>query len=140
MTRASLSAVLLLANTLAGCGPSSPTLPPPPPHGGTAFLLPEAKGFVEALRQDIPGKPGQTRLVIYFLDAESKSLTSALTAATFQPKGRGAVPVALKPTGDADPSKAGEWASTPFADPGEIAGVLSAKIESKPVSIAISIR
>jgi hypothetical protein len=139
MTRASLSAVFL-ATTLAGCGSSSPTLPPPLPHGGMAFPLPEGKGFVEALRQDVPDKPGQTQLVVFFLDPERKPLPSATTAASFLPKGRGAKAVALKPTEDADPAKAGGLASATFTDPGEISGTLSATVESKPVSIAISVR
>jgi hypothetical protein len=140
MTRASLSAVFLLAASLAGCDAPKPILPPPPPHGGTAFPLPQGKGFVEVLRQDVPDQPNLTQLVIYFLDAECKPLASASTVASFQPKGRRAAPVALKPTGDADPLKTGRLASAPFGDPGDIVGVLSATIESKPVSIAISIR
>jgi hypothetical protein len=115
-------------------------LPPPPPHGGTTFPLPDGKGFVEALRQDAPDHVGQTRLVIYFLDMECKPLRSAPTAASFRPRGRGAATIALKPIPDAGPSKAGALASTPFEDPGDIAGMLSATIDGKPVSIAISIR
>jgi hypothetical protein len=140
MPRAALSAFLLAATTLAGCGPEANSLPPPPPHGGTAFPLPEGKGFVEALRQDVPDKPGQSKIVVYFLDAQSKPLSSALTAVSFQQKGRGVAQVALKPTEDTDPSKAGGLASSPFNDPGEIAGMLSATIDGKPVSIAISVR
>jgi hypothetical protein len=138
--RASLSAVFLAAITLAGCAPPTPSMPPPPPHGGTAFALPDGKGFVEVLRQDTPDKPGQTQLVAYFLDAQTKPLSSALTDVSFLPKGRGAARVTLKPAEDADPAKAGGLASDPFSDPGEIAGMLSATIESKPVSIAISVR
>lgn len=115
-------------------------LPPPPPHGGTAFPLPHGKGFVEALRQDVADKPGLTQLVIFFLDPECKPLPSASTAASFLPKGRRPAPVAFKPTGDADPSKANGLASIPFTDPGDIAGTLSATIDSKPISVSISIR
>ena len=140
MTRAFLPAVFLLGASLAGCAEPKPNLPPPPPHGGTAFPLPQAKGFVEAVRQDVPDQPKMTQLVIYFLDAEAKPLSTATTSASFQPKGRGAAPVALKPTGDADPLKTGGLASVPFGETGDIVGVLSATIESKPVSIPISIR
>ena len=140
MTRASLSAVFLITSILAGCDSPGPILPPPPPHGGTPFPLPGGKGFVEVLRQDAPDQPGLTQLVIYFLDAECKPLPSASTTASFQPRGRGAAPVALKPVGDADPTKAGGLASAPFRDPGEVVGVISATIDSKPVSVAISIR
>jgi hypothetical protein len=140
MTRANLLTAFLLAATVVGCGPPKPNLPPPLPHGGLAFPLPEAKGFVEALRQDAPDQPGRTQLVIYFLDAECKPLASEPAAATFKPKGRGASPVVLKPLGNADPSKSGGLASAPFADPGEIVGELSVTIEGKPVSVPINIR
>jgi hypothetical protein len=140
MTKASLSAVFLFAASLAGCDGPKPILPPPPPHGGTAFPLPEGKGFIEVVRQDVPDQPKQTQLVIYFLDAQCKPLPSAPTAASFQPRGRKAASVALKTTGDADPLKSGALASAPFSDPGEIVGVISATVESKAVSIPISIR
>jgi hypothetical protein len=140
MTRRTLATVFVLATSLAGCDSPRPILPPAPPHGGTAFPIPQGKGFVEALRQDVPDKPGHTQLVIYFLDAECKPLTSAPTAASFLPKGRRPAPIALKPTGDTDPSKAGGLASAPFADPGGIAGTLSAAINSTPISISVSVR
>jgi hypothetical protein len=140
MTRLFLAAIFLIATSLAGCDSPRPNLPPAPPHGGTAFPLPQGKGFVEALRQDAPDQPGRTQLVIFFLDADCKPLASAPTAASFLPKGRKAAPVALKPTGDTDPSKAGALASAPFSDPGDIAGVLSATIDRQPVAISISIR
>ena len=140
MTRAFLSAVVLCAASLPGCGPPAVDLPPPPPHGGTAFALPEGKGFVEVLRQDAPEQPGSTQLVVYFLDAERKTLPAVSNGVSFKPKGQGAAPVALKPIGDADPAKAGGFASAPFRDPGEIVGLLSATVESKPVSVAITMR
>ena len=140
MARASLRAVLCLAASLAGCGGPSPTLPPPPPHGGTAFPLPGGKGFVEVLRQDPPDQAGRTQLVVYFIDPERQPLRAAPTVASFQPRIRKAAAIALKPTQDADPSKAGGLASTPFEDPGDIAGTLSATIEGKPASVAINIR
>jgi hypothetical protein len=140
MTRASLATLFFLATSMSGCDSPRPMLPPPPPHGGTAFPLPQGKGFVEALRQDVPDKPGLTQLVVYFLDAECKPLAPASTAASFLPKGRRPAPIALKPTGDTDPTKAGGLASAPFSDPGDIAGTLSATISSNPVSISISVR
>jgi hypothetical protein len=140
MTRAVLPVVFLLGTVLAGCDRARPTLPPPPPHGGMAFVLPGGKGFVEVLRQDLPDQPGQTQLVVYFLDAGCNPLRPPATAASFRPRGRGAAPVAIKSTGDTAPSDAGRLASAPFRDPGEIVGVLSATIESTPVSVAISLR
>jgi hypothetical protein len=140
MPRASLSAVFLFAASLAGCAGPKPILPPPPPHGGTAFPLPQGKGFVEVVRQDVSDQPTQTQLVIYFLDSEGKPLSSESIVASFQPRGRRAASVALKTIGDADPLKSGALASAPFGDPGEIVGVLSATIERNPVSIPISIR
>ena len=140
MTKASLSAVFLFAASLAGCDGPKPILPPPPPHGGTAFPLPQEKGFVEIVRQDVPDQPKLTQLVIYFLDAKRKPLPSVSAAASFLPRGKKAASIARKPTGDTDPLRSGAMASAPFDDPGEIAGVLSATIESKAVSIPISIR
>jgi hypothetical protein len=140
MMRAWLTALFFAAASLAGCGRPGPNLPPPPPHGGTAFPLPDGKGFVEALRQDAPDHAGRTRLVIYFLDVERKPLRPAPTAASFLPRGRRAANVALGPIPDAGPSEAGGLASPPFDEPGDIVGLLSATIESRPVSIAISIR
>jgi hypothetical protein len=140
MLRAILPAAFLFAAILPGCGSPTVNLPPDAPHGGTAFALPEGKGFAEVLRQDAPGQPGFTQLVVYFLDPERKALTSAATAVSFTPKARGATPVALKPIGDADPARAGGLASAPFRDPGEIVGLLSATIENKPVSLAINLR
>jgi hypothetical protein len=140
MTRRFLAAIFLIAISLAGCDSPKPNLPPAPPHGGTAFPLPQGKGFVEALRQDAPDQPGRTQLLIYFLDAECKPIPASATNASFLPKGRRAEPVALKPSGDTDPSKAGGLASAPFSDPGAIAGVLSATIDRQPVAMSISIR
>jgi hypothetical protein len=140
MMQTALATLFLLTASLAGCDSPRPMLPPSPAHGGTAFPLPQGKGFVEALRQDVPDQPGRTQLVIYFLDAECNPLPSASTAASFLPKGRRTAPIALKPTGDTDLSKAGGLASAPLTDPGDIAGTLSATIYSKRVSISISIR
>ena len=140
MTRASLTTILCLAACLPGCGGQSPVLPPPPPHGGTAFPLPEGKGFVEVLRQDAPDQAGRTQLVIYFIDPESKPFGSPPTAASFLPRGRKAATIALKPTQDTDSSKSGGLASPPIDEPGDIVGTLSATIDSKPVSVAINIR
>jgi hypothetical protein len=140
MLRAFLSGVFLLTAILSGCGAPTIDLPPPPPHGGTAFALPEGKGFVEVLRHEPPEQPGSTQLVVYFLDAKCKTLPSPSTTVSFTPRVRGAAPVALKPIGDADPAKAGGLASAPFGDPGEIAGLLSATIENKSVSVAVNLR
>ena len=60
MLRASLTAIICLAAGLSGCGGQSPALPPAPPHGGTAFPLPEGKGFAEVLRQDAPDHAGRS--------------------------------------------------------------------------------
>jgi hypothetical protein len=130
----------LVTVSLVGCGQPTPVLPPPPPHGGTAFALPEAKGFVEVLRQDTPDHAGQTKLVVYFLDADCKPLSAPPTSASFDPRGRNVATIALTPTADADPSKSGGLASAPFDDPGGITGKLSATIDSKPVSVDIRVR
>ncbi len=138
--RGSFLAAFFVAAISSGCGGSKPVLPPPPPHGGTAFSLPDGKGFVEVLQQEVPDQPAQTQLVVYFMDSECKPMSSAPSAVSFQPKGKKAGKIALTPTIDFDSSKAGGFASTPFAHPGEVAGMLSATIESKPVLVAISTR
>ena len=117
MTRASMMAVVCLAASLAGCDGQRPKLPPPPPHGGTAFSLPEGKGFVEALRQDAPDQAGRTQLVVYFIDLERKPLRSAPAAASFQSRGRKAATLALKPIQDADPSEGGRTRKHPVRRP-----------------------
>jgi hypothetical protein len=128
------------AGIVAGCGAPTVKLPPSPPHGGTAFALPEGKGFVEVVRQEAPGKPDHTQLVVYFLDNEAKPLSSLPSAVSFKLKDRGAAALALKSMADANPPQPGALASTPFRDPGEIAGMLSATIESKTFSVAVSLR
>jgi hypothetical protein len=140
MTRALLLASFVFAVFSTGCEQSRSVLPPPPPHGGTAFPLPHGNGFVEVLRQDAPEQPGQTRLVIYFMDTERKPLRSAPASASFQPRGKKAAKIALTPTRDSEPSNASGLASAVVADPGEWIGTLSAKIDGEPLSIAIGIR
>jgi hypothetical protein len=140
MMRASLLASFVFAVFSTGCDQSRSVLPPPPPHGGTAFPLPQGKGFVEILKLDAPEKPGQTRLVIYFMDAERQPLLSAPISASFQPRGKKAAKISLAATGDSEPSNGSRLASALFTDPGELIGTLSAKINGELLSIAVSIR
>jgi hypothetical protein len=140
MTRALLFALFGFAVFSTGCDQSRSVLPPPPPHGGTAFALPQGNGFVEVLKQDAPEQPGQTRLVIYFMDTERKPLRSAPAGVSFHPRGKKAPRISLTPTSDSEPSTASGLASALFADPGELIGSLSAKIDGEPLSIAISVR
>src|SRR5262245_24989375 len=140
MTRASSIAVLCLSASLAGCAREGPALPPPPPHGGTAFPLPGGKGFVEVVRQEAPDQAGRTRIVVFFIDSGPKPLPSAPTTASLVPRGRKATAIALRPTQAADPSTSGGLASTPFDEPGDVAGLLSATIDGKPATIPISLR
>jgi hypothetical protein len=141
MLRPCLSAVFAL--TLTGCGSPRVNLPPAPPHGGTAFALPEGKGFVEVVRQEAPGlagQSGQTQLVVYFLDTECKPLSTGAIAAYFRPRGSIVAPISLAPIATPDSPDTRGLASPPFRDPGEIVGVLSATIESKTVSVDINVR
>jgi hypothetical protein len=131
---------LLGAAVLPGCGEQSQSLPPPPPHGGTAFSLPEGKGFVEVLRQEVKDQPTQTQLLLYFMDPECRPLSSAPGAVSFQPRGKKSTKIAFAPAGEAEASKAGALASTPFPDSGDIGGILSATIDGKPISVAVSVR
>jgi len=140
MTRASLSAALLLATTLAGCGPPRPILPPPPPHGGEAFALPEGKGFIEVVRRTVADKADLSRLSLYSLDAEMKPMTPSPTAATLKGRGRGGKSIDFKPSTDTDPSKAGGLESPDIPDQGAIDGELSMTIDGKPVTLSISVR
>jgi hypothetical protein len=141
MTRASLLwGIVAAACCLPGCGQTRTALPPPPPHGGTAFPLPDGKGFVEVIRHDNPDQPGQTQLVIYFMNPECKPMPSAPTNVSFQPRGKNAARIAFKLAADSDPATAGGLASATFADAGDIAGQITATIDSKPVSILINVR
>jgi hypothetical protein len=140
MTRAPLSAALLLATTLAGCGPPRPILPPPPPHGGVAFALPDGKGFIEVVRRAVDDKAGLSRLSLYFLDAEMKPMTPSPTAAILKGRGRGGLSVDFKPSTDTDPSKAGGLESPDLLDQGAIDGELKATVDRKPIALSISVR
>jgi hypothetical protein len=114
MTRATLVALFVVAVSSPGCDQPKPVLPPPPPHGGTAYSLPKANGFVEILRQDAPEQPGATRLVVYFMDSERNPLRSAPTGASFHPRGKKAARLSLTPAGDPKPSSIGGLASLPL--------------------------
>jgi hypothetical protein len=131
---------LLAAAVLAGCGQQSQSLPPPPPHGGTAFVLPEGKGFVEVVRQDVKDQPSQTQLLVFFMDPECKPLSSAPGAVSFQPRGKKGAKIAFAPAAESDASNAGALASTPFPDAGDIGGILSATIDGKLFSVAVNVR
>jgi hypothetical protein len=140
MSRRVVSPLFLAAALIAGCDSAKPKLAPSLPHGGTAFTLPGGQGYVEALRQDAADPQSQAQIVVYFFDAERNPLSATPTAVSFTPRARGAKPIALRPTGDADPQKAGGLASAPFPESGEIVGTLSATIQNKPVSVSINIR
>ncbi len=133
-------AACLLAATLAGCGGPPPSLGPPSPHGGSLFRLTDGRSTVEVVRRDAPDKPGQARLSLYFFDPGLKPKVPGPTVATLKPKERGARPVEFKPTGDADPARAGELAAAPFEAPGDVAGELSATVDGKPVTATINVR
>jgi hypothetical protein len=115
MRRLSLFLVILAVVLSPGCDGPKPVLPPPPPHGGTAFPLPQRNGFVEVLRQEAPDQPGQTRLVVYFLDSACKPLPSAPSDATFQPRGVRSSRVMLTSMKESDPQKAGGLVSPPLS-------------------------
>jgi hypothetical protein len=140
MTQALLRALCIIAAGSPGCTLQELALPPPPPHGGTAYSLPARTGFVEVVRQEAPNRPGQTQLVIYFMDTECKPLRSPPAKAIFEPRGKKAAKIALTPIAVSEPAKAGGLASAPFVDPGDLVGLLSATIDHKPFSISISIR
>jgi hypothetical protein len=130
----------LVAASLSGCGHPQAPLTPSAPHGGILVKLADGRSVAEVVRRDAPDKPGRTQLFVYYYDADLKPMTPAPTAATLKPKGRGARSVELKPTGDPDPSKAGELASDPFEATGDVSGELSATIGGKPVAAVINLR
>jgi hypothetical protein len=130
----------VVAATLASCGPAEPVIGPTAPHGGTLAGLPDDLGKLEIVRQDVWGKPDQVRLILYFLDPDGKPMTPAPTSAALKPKEPRGQTVGFKPTTDADPSKAGALASTPFATSGDISGELSSIIGGKPISVTITVR
>ena len=125
---------------LAGCGQATVKLPPPPPHGGTAYSLPDGKGFIEVLRQEVPDQPSQAKLVVYFLDADCRPLSSTPGAVAFEPRGKTSMKVAFTPAGASDAANAGALTSAPFPDSGDIGGTLSATIDGKAISVAVSVR
>ena len=133
------SACLIVA-ALAGCGSPAPSLGLKPPHGGTMFALTDPKGSVEVVRQDVADKPGQSRIFLYYYGPELKPMTPTLTVATLKPKERGASLITFKPTGDADPARAGELASDPFPSADDVAGELSATIDGKPTVVNVNVR
>jgi hypothetical protein len=110
------------------------------PHGGTLVKLPDGRTSAEIVRQDAADRPGQTRLLVYYYDADLKPMAPPPTAATLKPKAKGLAPVELKPTGDPDPAKAGELGSSSFQADGDVAGELSTTIGGKSVTAAISVR
>ena len=131
----------LMAAALVGCTRTPPTLVPKSPHGGVLYGVPDAKGWLEIVREDDPDKPIKTRIVAYFLDDHFRPLEPRPTAVFFAPKApRGAPTVELKPTSDADPSKASGLVSPPIDNSGSIAGELSATIGGKTIATAINIR
>jgi hypothetical protein len=137
----SVAAGLLLA-AVAGCEPGPPKLRPGPeaPHGGSLFPLPDGQGYVEALKQTTSGRKPQSRIVAYFLDADRKPLAATPIAVSLKLKAGGTTPVGLKPTGVADPVKAGGFASALIPDRDDLGGDLSATIDGKWVTIPISLR
>jgi hypothetical protein len=140
MPRSPLSVALVFAVVLPGCGAPAVSLPPPPPHGGTAYTLPHGKGFVEVVRRDATDRAGRTELVVYFLNAERKTLPSAASNVSFAPKERNAAALKFQPIGVADSADAGGLASAPFDDSGEIVGLLSATIDGETVAISVNLR
>ena len=48
--------------------------------------------------------------------------------------------IAFAPAGESEHSNAAQLASTPFPDPGDIGGILSATIDGKPISVAVNVR
>jgi hypothetical protein len=130
----------VLAATLAGCGQAEPVVGPKAPHGGTLAGLPEGLGRLEIVRQDVSGQPNQARLTLFFLDPDGKPISPAPTVATLklrEPRGK---TIDFKPTGEADPSKAGGLEGPPFETSGDISGELSSTIGGKPVSVTITVR
>jgi hypothetical protein len=130
---------ILVAAALAGCGGTQAPIMPQAPHGGSILTLPDGKGRIEVLRQESPEKAGESRLLVYCLDAEMKPLTPGATAANLKPRGRGGRPLELKPTNNPDPSRSGELASEPFKEPGEVSGELTLTIGDRPVTLAIGV-
>jgi len=126
--------------SLAGCSTGPPEIMPKAPHGGAIVALPGNPNSIEVLRQESPDHPGKARLLVYGLDADLKPLTPAPTSATLKPRGRRVKSLELRPTNDSDPSRAGELATEPFEDPGEVSGELTITIGGKPASVEIGVR
>ncbi len=117
----------------------------PAPRAPTAALssaLPDGQGYVEILEQTAPiqGKKSQSRVVAYFLDSSRKPLASTPTAFSLNVPSAGTALIELKPTGDADPAKAGGLATSPIPDRDGLSGDLSATIDGKAVTVPIDVR
>jgi len=126
---------------LTGCdgGPPVPKPGPATPHNGTLVSLPEDGGFVEIVKEPDSGKKDRAKILAYFLDSSRNPITT-VSAVTLKSKATGNKPIELKPTGDADPAKAGGMATPSLPDVGEIDGELTATIAGKPVTIPLNVR
>jgi hypothetical protein len=136
-----VATLILSVFVFVGCEPGAPSVKPGPetPHNGVLFPIPDGQGFVEILKQPVSGNAKQSQLVAYFLDSYKKTLAATPTAVALKTLDS-AAPIEFKPTGEADPSKAGALASNPFPDRGDIGGDLSATIDGKTITVAISLR
>ncbi len=131
---------LPFALALGGCGGDQAPTTVASPHGGVLARLPGGQVQVEVVRAAAADRPGWARLYAYYLDADLKPLAQPPASAIWIPKTPGARPVALKATGDADPSKAGELASADFEAAGDLDGELAATVGGKPVAASIPVR
>ncbi len=132
-------AALALALALTGCTRQQPAPTPQAPHGGSLHKLSDGRNSVEVV-QDGSGKPEGSKLLLYFCDAQFKPISPAPTSAKLLPRGRGASALEFKPTGDADPAKAGELACPPIAAAVDPSGELTATVDGKPVTAIITVR
>ncbi len=124
-----------------GCGRLEPTITrPQAPHGGTIVGLPNGLGNVEVVREAVDGKPDESKLFLYFIDAGGKPIVQAPTAANLKPKERRVAAVSFKPAAGTDSSKMGALESSSVRAGGDISGELSTVIAGKPVAVIVNIR
>ena len=131
-------AVILVA--LVGCDRSAAVIVPPPPHGGVIAVLPGDLGKVEIVREPLTDKPGQMRLVLYFLGPDSQPIKTPPTSATLTPQSRGVAAVKFSPTSATDPAQAGTLESPALDISSDISGGLTTTLDGKSVDVTINAR
>jgi hypothetical protein len=146
MTRVSRPSLIALACLFAyGCGqePLKPVAKYNAPHGGSLFEFPNKKGSVEITvappEKDAVGvsTKNASQIEAYFFQLDGVTPLSPQPTEVSLALGD-ATPIPLAPKDL--PEKSGRFASQPGSYPGEIRGVLSAKVGGEPIEVSFTKR